>query len=124
MKDFVGLGEDPLGLKDFDPLGRKKEKKRDSRRSFSKEQKKKILYQQNYKCAKCHKLLHLNSTDFDHINPWADKGKTVTENGAALCKNCHGMKTTEDRIKKMEKKPKSEKRYPLEVDLPKIDIGI
>ncbi len=87
-----------------------KEKERDTRRTFGNTQKKQIWYQQNGKCARCHKPLNIITVEYDHIKSWADKGKTITENGAALCRECHGMKNHEERHKKFNKKRTSKQK--------------
>ena len=53
--------------------------KRDSRRTFTITQKKEILYQQNNKCAICHRKLDPRAIEFDHGKPWADGGRTITQ---------------------------------------------
>lgn len=82
-------------------------KSRDIRRSFSLTQRKEILYQQGSKCAKCHKQLDPRTIEYDHMKPWASGGRTVTVNGRALCKNCHGIVTHETKLKEVDKKRKS-----------------
>ncbi len=78
---------------------------RDKRRGFTQSQKNEILYQQNNKCAICHKPLDPRTTQFDHKKAWADKGHTVTRNGRALHAECHAVKTHKERLKKVDKKP-------------------
>lgn len=80
---------------------------RDKRRSFGKTQQNEILFQQNSKCAICKKPLDPRATQFDHHKGWADKGRTVTRNGRALCSNCHSIKTHDDRLEKIEGKKKT-----------------
>jgi hypothetical protein len=80
---------------------------RDSRRSFTQTQKNEILYQQNNKCAKCHKKLDIRIIQYDHIKAWADTGRTITQNGAALHPDCHALKTHIDRVKKIDKQETS-----------------
>lgn len=99
---------DPFGLK---PKKKRKKttrktetKKRDKRRSFTRTQKNEILYQQDNKCAKCHKKLDPRATEFDHKKPWASGGRTATVNGRALCANCHKIVTHKTRLKKVDKK--------------------
>jgi nitrate/TMAO reductase-like tetraheme cytochrome c subunit len=82
----------------------KKKNERDSRRSFSSTQKKEILYQQNNKCGRCHKSLDPREIEFDHIRPWADKGRTMVINGRVLCGSCHKIVTHETKLKKVDKK--------------------
>lgn len=95
---FIGLGST-----------RNKDADRDSRRTFNQTQKNEIWAQQNGKCANCHNGLDPRTTEYDHVKPWADKGKTIIVNGAALCANCHKLKSHKDRIKKVDKKrPKKE----------------
>ena len=88
----------------FDIFGSSKKENRDSRRAFSQTQKKEILYQQNNKCAKCHKKLDPREIEFDHKKPWASGGRTITINGRALCAKCHKIVTHQDRLKKVDKK--------------------
>jgi len=90
-----------------------KEPERDSRRAFSTTQKHEILYQQNGKCAICRKQLDFRAVDYDHKKPWADGGRTITINGRALCKDCHGIETHKTRLKKVEKKPKKQDNFGL-----------
>jgi hypothetical protein len=52
----------------LDPFSTKP--KRDRRRNFTATQKKEILYQQDGKCARCHKKLDQRATQFDHKKPW------------------------------------------------------
>lgn len=84
----------------------KSSKERDSRRTFSARQKSEILYQQNNKCASCHKQLDPRAIDYDHIKSWADNGKTIKANGAALCPTCHRLKTHQTGLKETDKKRK------------------
>jgi nitrate/TMAO reductase-like tetraheme cytochrome c subunit len=86
--------------------GEKRE--RDSRRSFTETQKKEILHQQDYKCARCHKKLDLRTTEFDHKKPWAAGGRTVRVNGRALCSYCHKLITHKARLKKVDRKRRAQ----------------
>jgi nitrate/TMAO reductase-like tetraheme cytochrome c subunit len=79
------------------------DKGRDKRRTFTQTQKHEILHQQNYRCAICKKKLDPRAMDFDHKKAWADEGRTVIQNGRALCKNCHGRETHNQRLKKVDK---------------------
>jgi len=78
---------------------------RDKRRVFTQTQKNEILYQQDSKCAFCHKKLDLRVVEYDHIKPWASTGRTITQNGAALCPLHHRIKTHDDRLKNIDKPP-------------------
>lgn len=92
------------------PYGDDEDSGRDKNRSFKQSQKNEILYQQGGKCAKCHKQLDPRDIEFDHKKAWADKGRTVTENGRALCGSCHNIVTHGQRLGKAE--GKSEKKKP------------
>ena len=59
----------------------KKETERDTRRCFSPTQRKELLYQQNNKCARCHKPLDPRAIQYDHTKPWASGGRTITVMG-------------------------------------------
>jgi len=82
---------------------------RDVRRAFTSTPKNEILEQQDHKCAVCHKRLNLTIVEFHHIRAWSASGKTLVKNGAALCPNCHKLKTHQDRLKKIENKSKNKK---------------
>lgn len=82
----------------------KSEGTRDSRRIFASRQKNEILAQQNNKCAVCHNPLDPRTKQFDHKKPWADRGKTIVQNGRALCPNCHSLETHKHGLKKTDKK--------------------
>ena len=109
--DLLGFGT-PKKRKRKKTTRKTKTKKRDSRRSFTRTQKNEILYQQDNKCAKCHKKLDPRATEFDHKKPWAAGGRTVTVNGRALCANCHKIVTHKTRLKQVDKKRKATKRKP------------
>jgi hypothetical protein len=94
--------------------------KRDSRRSFTSDQKKKILHQQNMKCAKCHKKLDIRAIHFHHQKAWASGGRTIIKNGRAVCPKCHEIVSHEERLRKTDKKRKRKQSSPF--DLPKIDL--
>lgn len=82
---------------------------RDKRRKFTTTQKNEVLYQQDNKCAICHDKLDPRAIDFDHIKEWSATGKTLIKNCAALCPNCHRLKTHNLRVKKIDKsKPERE----------------
>ncbi|MFA5573363.1 MAG: HNH endonuclease [Crenarchaeota archaeon] len=76
---------------------------RDIRRAFAQTQKNEILFQQDGKCAECHKKLDPRTVEFDHKEPWASGGRTVTINGRALCVGCHKIISHRHRLKQVDK---------------------
>jgi nitrate/TMAO reductase-like tetraheme cytochrome c subunit len=82
------------------------ETKKDTRRSFTSTQKKEILYQQDNKCARCHKKLDPRATHFHHAKPWASGGRTIVVNGRALCADCHEIISHKERLRQVDKKRK------------------
>jgi 5-methylcytosine-specific restriction endonuclease McrA len=94
--------------------------KRDSRRSFSRTQKKEILHQQDNKCGKCHRKLDPRAIHFHHKKPWSSGGRTITTNGRALCPSCHEILSHKERLKKVDKRKR--KKQSSVFDLPKIDF--
>ena len=76
------------------------------RRSFTKFQREEILGNQDYKCRKCGTRFAKNiHPQYDHIS--GDNSDNTTENGQALCSNCHDIKSrTESRQRSREKKEK------------------
>jgi 5-methylcytosine-specific restriction endonuclease McrA len=103
----------------IDLFGFGEKSKRDTRRAFTPTQKKEILYQQNNKCAKCHKPLDPRAIHFHHIKPWSSGGRTITVNGAALCPTCHEIITHKERLKKVDKKKRKSSNV---FDLPKVSL--
>ena len=83
--------KDPFGLGLIDSSNKKSD--RDSRRSFNQTQRKEILYQQDNKCAICHKKLDPRDIEYDHKKSWASGGRTKAVNGRALCGSCHNKVT-------------------------------
>lgn len=45
-------------------------------------------------CPKCNNHFELSQMDADHITPWIEGGKTITENCQVLCKTCNRRKST------------------------------
>lgn len=99
----------------------KKKPQRDSRRAFSQTQKHEILHQQDNKCARCHRKLDPRAIQFDHAKPWASGGRTITQNGRALCGECHDIVTHAQRLKKVDKKRRTKKPSNI-FDIPKIEL--
>lgn len=110
-KPFGRTVKNPLAV-DFPKLYPSQPKEKDSRRSFSPTQQKAILHQQDNKCAICHEKLDPRATEFDHKKPWASGGRTIKENGRALCANCHKIATHETRLKQIDKKRKPKNTKP------------
>lgn len=107
----------------YNPFGNDKNGGRDKRRSFTQSQKNQIRYQQNDKCAICHKPLDPRTTHYDHKKAWADKGRTVVQNGRALHAECHSIKHHTERLKKAEGKSKKKAPCgPLDIKLPKVKL--
>jgi nitrate/TMAO reductase-like tetraheme cytochrome c subunit len=79
---------------------------RDERRAFNTTQRKEILHQQDNRCARnlCHKRLDPRDIHFHHDKPWASGGRTITENGRALCGSCHNIVEHEKRLKDVDRK--------------------
>jgi len=74
--------------------------KRDDKRQFSQTVKNYVWDKQDGRCLRCKEQLKLSSTHFDHITAWEDGGKSDVSNCQALCANCHGVKTNDDRLEK------------------------
>jgi len=86
--------------------------RKDTRRSFTSTQKKEILYQQDNKCAMCHKKLDPRATHFHHAKPWASGGRTITANGRALDADCHEITSHKERLRQSDKKRKPRNTNP------------
>lgn len=98
-ENVTGLFFPPPPLREVKPLTIK----RDARRSFTATQKKQILAQQGFKCAKCHKKLGV-AYHFHHAKPWSSGGKTIVKNGRALCGDCHEELSHKERLKNVDKR--------------------
>lgn len=108
----IGRTKNPLNVR-IPKIYQSSQHRRDSRRSFSPTQKKEILYQQDYKCAKCHKKLDPRATHYHHKKPWAFGGRTKVVNGRALCADCHEITSHKDRLKRIDRKRKTKEFNPL-----------
>ena len=90
-------------------IGQKKAEKSTNSggRKFTKTVQTSVWIKQDGKCKRCQSPLNPASTHYDHIKQWKDGGKSEEENCQALCANCHGHKTHEDRLKeeKLKKLP-------------------
>jgi len=95
---------------------------RDLRRAFNQTQKNKILYQQNGKCARCHGKLDPRAIHYHHKKPWASGGRTITENGRALCPTCHAIVSSEERLKKVDKERTKKQANPFDFKIPQIKL--
>lgn len=65
-------------------------------RKVSESMKKKIAANQEWKCNSCEMLLS-HVFEVDHIQPLFLGGTNDQQNLSALCRECHGKKTSEDR---------------------------
>jgi 5-methylcytosine-specific restriction enzyme A len=68
-------------------------------RKVSDSLKKYVAANQKWKCNMCNNLLEA-TYEVDHINPLYKGGSNEFNNLQALCRNCHGKKTMDDRLKK------------------------
>ncbi|MFA6227431.1 MAG: DUF262 domain-containing protein [Candidatus Paceibacterota bacterium] len=62
-------------------------------RSFTEKQKREAYERQKGICKKCKKHFEIEEMEADHIKPWHEGGKTVSENCQMLCKNCNRTKS-------------------------------
>lgn len=62
-------------------------------RAFSDKQKREAYEKQKGICAKCKKHFEIEEMEADHIAPWREGGKTISENCQMLCKNCNRTKS-------------------------------
>ena len=62
-------------------------------RAFSDNQKREAYERQKGICVKCGEHFEFNEMDADHIKPWREGGKTITENCQMLCKDDNRRKS-------------------------------
>lgn len=62
-------------------------------RAFAEKQKREAYERQKGKCKKCRKKFDISEMEADHIKPWHEGGKTITENCQMLCKEDNRRKS-------------------------------
>ena len=62
-------------------------------RAFPDSMKREAYERQKGICAKCGEHFEINEMEADHITPWKEGGKTVTENCQMLCRECNRRKS-------------------------------
>ncbi len=62
-------------------------------REFTEKMKREIYERQKGVCIKCRKHFAIEEMEADHITPWHDGGKTITENCQMLCKEDNRTKS-------------------------------
>lgn len=62
-------------------------------RSFTDNQKREAYEKQNGICPKCKQHFEINEMEADHITPWHDGGKTISDNCQMLCRECNRRKS-------------------------------
>ncbi|MCL4400231.1 DUF262 domain-containing protein [Patescibacteria group bacterium] len=64
-------------------------------RAFTDKQKREAYERQKGKCKKCKKNFKIEEMEADHIKPWHEGGKTISENCQMLCKQDNRTKSGE-----------------------------
>ena len=67
-------------------------RKKETRKSISKEIRTGIWNKQNKRCALCGKPLNLSNAQLDHIIPWDFVGDELNDNYQILCARCNKQK--------------------------------
>lgn len=62
-------------------------------RAFTEKIKREVYERQNGNCTKCTNHFEIDDMEADHITPWSQGGKTISENCQMLCKNCNRTKS-------------------------------
>lgn len=62
-------------------------------RAFTDKQKRETYERQKGICIKCKKHFDIEEMEADHIKPWHEGGKTISENCQMLCKQCNRTKS-------------------------------
>jgi hypothetical protein len=70
-----------------------KQEKHLSIRAFSDKMKREAYERQKGICVKCGEHFEIEEMEADHITPWHEGGKTISENCQMLCKDCNRRKS-------------------------------
>ncbi|HNV96992.1 MAG TPA: DUF262 domain-containing protein [bacterium] len=62
-------------------------------RAFTDKQKREAYERQKGICKKCKKHFEIEEMEADHIKPWHEGGKTISENCQMLCRDCNRRKS-------------------------------
>jgi hypothetical protein len=62
-------------------------------RAFTEKQKREAYERQKGVCPACKKKWKIEEMEADHIKPWHEGGKTISENCQMLCKQCNRIKS-------------------------------
>ncbi len=62
-------------------------------RDFTPNQKREAYEKQKGICVKCREHFEIGEMEADHITPWHEGGKTISENCQMLCKDCNRRKS-------------------------------
>lgn len=62
-------------------------------RAFDDNMKREVYERQNGVCTICNKHFEIEQMEADHITPWRDGGRTISENCQMLCKECNRRKS-------------------------------
>jgi hypothetical protein len=62
-------------------------------RAFTDKMKREAYEKQKGICKKCKKKFEIEEMEADHIKPWHEGGKTISENCQMLCKQCNRTKS-------------------------------
>lgn len=71
------------------------------KRSVSEARKRAVAARQDWRCASCAEMLEA-TYEVDHVIELQDGGSNEMENLTALCRNCHGRKTLDQRLNRTE----------------------
>lgn len=63
-------------------------------RAFDENTKREVYEAQNGNCKLCGKHFEIEAMEADHITPWIEGGRTVSENCQMLCRNCNRRKSS------------------------------
>lgn len=66
----------------------------DDKRIFDRSEIESKLYEQDCKCAYCHKPIELDESIGDHMIPHSKGGRTIYQNLAVSCKDCNSVKSS------------------------------
>ena len=87
------MDEDVTNKRGIYPFTLTREEKYLNIRAFTDNQKREAYERQNGICVMCNEEFNFSDMEADHITPWSEGGKSISENCQMLCVECNRRKS-------------------------------